>query len=90
MKQLSLNEIQNIFKNKLNPDVIDIIYNYYYKKPQFKKGDLVLHKMELMSRKVRIYECYPELYDPIKGYMYNYDYYPSSEGYSFEINLIKI
>ena len=88
MKQLSLNEIQNIFNNKLNTDEIDIIYSYYYKKPKFKQGDLVLH--ELMSRKVRIYECYPELYDPIKGYMYKYYYYTASEGYSFEINLIKI
>ena len=83
MKQQSLNEIQDIYKNNLNNNVINIIYSYYYKKPKFKKVDLVLHKIGSGRHVVRIYKCYLDMYDHIKGHYYNYDYYPSSEGYSY-------
>jgi len=91
MKQLSLLEIIDIFKSHLNEDVCHIIFKFYYKYPKFNKGENALQSIgDNIYRIVNIYNYDTYSYCPKKGYLYNYDYYPTSEGYCYEINLKKM
>ena len=77
------------FDEYINEKIITLmLLHFSIPKPKFKKKDKCIRTYDNGKKQyVTIYRCLLDDYQEDRGYLYEYEYYPSSEGYGTEKNL---
>ena len=82
--------IQKLFNSEFNEAIKEkiitlMLLHFSMPKPKFKKGDKCIRTYHNGKKQyVKIYRCFFDRYQEDVGYWYEYDYYPSSEGFGNE------
>ena len=93
MKELTLEGLYGIIsKSSLvesNYDIVECIYNFYkIQEPRFKKKELCIRVYPNLNKEQAVkIDSYTYCNNK---YLYQYSYYPCSEGFSYEENLRKL